>query len=224
MKNFNNVRFSFGEELANAISHGLGLAFSIVATILLLVRGANYGSGEHIVSFSIFGASMINLYLSSTLNHSLRSGTKAKDFFHNYDQIAIYLLIAGTYTPMALVVMKGNWGWTMFGLEWGLAIAGILVKSILPNKYERGVNIFVIISFIMMGWMLLFFLIPLFQGMHPMGMGFIFIGGACYTLGVIFFKLEGKMPYAHLVWHLFVLAGTVCHWLAIFQYVAPLEV
>lgn len=222
MAEFKNSRFSFGEELANAISHGIGLAFSIIATILLLIRGIESGNPEHIVSFSIFGFGMINLYLSSTLNHSLRSGTKAKNFFHNYDQIAIYFLIAGTYTPIALVAMKGGWGWTLFGLEWGLAIAGILVKTMLPNKYERGVNIFVVLSFIMMGWMMLFFLIPLTKGLAPMGLGLIFIGGAFYTLGVIFFKLEGKLPYAHLIWHIMVLGGTVCHWLAIYNYVSPI--
>ncbi|MDY0286753.1 MAG: hemolysin III family protein, partial [Bacteroidales bacterium] len=159
MTEFKNSRFSFGEELANAISHGAGLVFSLVAAILLVIQSAGTGNTEFIVSSAIFGAAMINLYLSSTLNHSLRSGSSAKNFFHNYDQIAIYLLIAGTYTPIALVVMKGNWGWTLFGLEWGLALAGILVKSFLPNKYERGVNIFVVLSFIMMGWMMLFFLI-----------------------------------------------------------------
>lgn len=218
MTEFKNSRFSFGEELANAISHGAGLVFSLVAAILLVIQSAGTGNTEFIVSSAIFGAAMINLYLSSTLNHSLRSGSSAKNFFHNYDQIAIYLLIAGTYTPIALVVMKGNWGWTLFGLEWGLALAGILVKFFLPNKYERGVNIFVVLSFIMMGWMMLFFLIPLIHGFQPMGLGYIFIGGACYTIGVIFFKMEGKIPYSHLIWHLFVLGGTVCHWLAIIGY------
>lgn len=205
------IRFTKGEEISNAISHGLGWAFSIVATVLMIVTAARHGA-VNVVAASIFGASMINLYMSSTMNHSLRLGSKAKDFFHNYDQIAIYLLIAGTYTPIALVALDGNWGWTMFGLQWGLALLGIVVKLFLPNKFEKGVNIITVASFVLMGWMLLFFLIPLYQNLTATGIWLLFIGGMCYSLGIIFFKLEGKMPYSHLVWHLMVVGGTVCHW------------
>lgn len=213
------VRFTKGEELSNAISHGLGWVFSIVATVLMLVMTSRKGGSMAIVSAAVFGASMINLYMSSTMNHSLRLGSKAKDFFHNYDQIAIYLLIAGSYTPIALMGVQAHWGWTMFGLEWGLAIIGVVAKTLLPNKFEKGVNVFTVISFILMGWMLLFFMIPMFANISAMGVWMILIGGMAYTLGVIFFKLEGKMPYAHLVWHLFVIGGTVCHWVAIQFYI-----
>lgn len=206
------IRFTKGEELSNAISHGLGWVFSIVATILLVVAAARQGSTIGIVASAIFGASMINLYMSSTMNHSLKLGSKAKDFFHNYDQIAIYLLIAGSYTPIALIGVEGSWGWTMFGLEWGLALLGVIIKLFLPNRFEKGVNIITVGSFILMGWMLLFFLIPLFNNISAAGMWLLFIGGFSYTFGVIFFKLEGKLPYAHLIWHLFVIGGTVCHW------------
>ncbi len=209
------VRFTKGEEISNAISHGMGWVFSIVATVLMVVVSARHSSAIAIVSSAVFGASMINLYMSSTMNHSLRSGTRAKDFFHNYDQVAIYLLIAGTYTPISLVALNGGWGWTMFGLQWGLALAGIIVKLCLPNKFEKGVNIFTVISFVLMGWMLVFFLVPMFRNISSTGLWLIFIGGACYTLGVIFFKLEGKVPYTHLIWHLMVIGGTVCHWCAI---------
>lgn len=209
------VRFSKGEELSNAISHGLGWALSIVATVLMVVFAAKGGKAIHIVSASVFGASMINMYMSSTMNHSLKLGTKAKDFFHNYDQIAIYLLIAGTYTPIGLVGLGGPWGWTIFGLEWGLAITGVIVKLFLPNKFEKGVNIFTVASFVLMGWMFLVFIVPIFSQISSAGVWLIFIGGLCYTLGVLFFKLEGKLRYTHLIWHLMVIAGTVCHWCAI---------
>lgn len=206
------MRFTKGEEISNAISHGLGWVFSIVATVLMIVTAARHGGAAGIVSASIFGASMINLYMSSTMNHSLRLGSKAKDFFHNYDQIAIYLLIAGTYTPIALVALDGDWGWTMFGLQWGLAVVGIVVKLFLPNKFEKGVNVITVSSFVLMGWMLLFFLIPIFNNLTSLGIWLLFVGGMCYSFGVIFFKLEGKMKYSHLVWHLMVIGGTVCHW------------
>lgn len=209
------IRFTKGEEISNAISHGMGWIFSIVATVLMIVVSARHNAAIAVVSTSIFGASMINLYMSSTMNHSLRAGTRAKDFFHNYDQIAIYLLIAGTYTPISLVALNGGWGWTMFGLQWGLALSGIIVKLCLPNKFEKGVNIFTVVSFILMGWMLVFFLAPMFRNISSSGLWLIFIGGACYSLGVVFFKLEGKVPYTHLIWHLLVIGGTVCHWCAI---------
>lgn len=206
------ARFTKGEEISNAISHGLGWVFSIVATVMLVVAASRSGSTIAVVSTAIFGASMINLYMSSTMNHSLKLGTKAKDFFHNYDQIAIYLLIAGTYTPIALIALNGDWGWVMFGLEWGLALLGVVVKLFLPNRFEKGVNIITVSSFILMGWMLLFFLVPLDHNLNSLGMWLLLIGGFSYTFGVIFFKLEGKLPYAHLIWHLFVIGGTVCHW------------
>ncbi|MBN2350851.1 MAG: hemolysin III family protein [Bacteroidales bacterium] len=210
-------RFSQGEEIANAISHGLGAIFGIVSLILLVIFSAKYATAWHVVSFSIYGTTLTVLYLSSTFNHSLKAG-KAKDFFHNFDQVAIYLLIAGTYTPIALVVLKGDWGWVMFGIQWGLAATGIVLKLFFTNTFEKGVAIFFILSYILMGWLLLFFLIPLFKHMPVMGMMFIFIGGACYTLGTVFFKLEKKINYSHLIWHLFVIAGSVMHFIAIFKY------
>jgi len=212
-----NNRFTKGEEIANSISQGLGAVFAIVALILMAVSSTRYGTVWHIVSFSIYGSFLILLYLSSTLNHSLKFGTKAKDFFHNFDQIAIFLFIAATYTPISLVVLRHDWGWVMFGIEWGFALTGVLLKIFIPNKFEKGVNIFYVISYLIMGYLFVIFLIPLYKHMHSMGVGFIFIGGACYTLGVVFFKLE-KIKFSHLVWHLLVIAGSVCHWLAIYLY------
>jgi len=212
-----NNRFTKGEEIANSISHGVGIIFAIIALVLMAVSSARYGTAWHIVSYVIFGSFLVLLYLSSTLNHSLPIGTKAKDFFHNFDQIAIFLFIAATYTPLSLVVIRNDWGWVMFGIEWGFALTGVILKVLIPNKFEKGVNIFYVIAYLVMGYLFVMFLIPLYKHMHPMGIGFIFIGGFCYTLGVIFFKME-KVKYSHLIWHLLVIAGSVCHWVAIFGY------
>lgn len=217
----NLQRFTKNEELANAISHGFGALLAIIGLILLVVFSTETGSTRHVVSFSIFGASMVILYLSSTLNHSLRPG-KAKDFFHNFDQVAIFLLIAGTYTPLSLVALNGDWGWTMFASQWGFAIAGITTKLFIPNRFEKGVNIFFIISYIVMGWMLLLFILPIFRNIPTLGIILILIGGLCYTLGTIFFKIK-NLKYAHLIWHIFVIAGTVFHWVAILWFVLPIK-
>ncbi len=210
-------RFTKGEELANAISHGVGLFLAISATAVIVLFASLTGNPWLITSTAIFGATLILLYFSSTMNHSLSHG-KAKDFFHNFDQIAIYLLIAGTYTPIALSVIRDNWGWTMFGIEWGLAIAGVLVKAFIPNKFERGVNLFVIISYVIMGWLLLLFLNPLIANLSTLSLILVFAGGLFYSLGIIFFKLE-KIKYSHLIWHLMVIGGSVCHWMALFVHV-----
>ena len=216
----NNQRFTKSEEIANAISHGLGVVFGIVALVFMLVTSyRNNGHGGHYVGAAIFGAGLIIMFLSSTLNHSLPFGTKLKDFFHNFDQIAIYFLIAGTYTPISLVSLKGDAGWSVFGIEWGMAITGIVAKLFLPNKFEKGVNLYVILSYFVLGWLLIFYIPQFTANLGPMGFGFIAIGGACYTLGIIFFLLEKRMKFSHLVWHLFVLGGAVCHWMAIWRYV-----
>lgn len=210
-------RFSKGEELANAISHGLGLFMSIAATSVIVIFSVLNGDAWMITSSAIFGATLILLYFSSTMNHSLQHG-KAKDFFHNFDQIAIYLLIAGTYTPLSISILRHDSGWLMFGIEWGFAIAGLLVKAFIPNKFERGVNVFVIISYVVMGWLLLLFINPLLNNLSTTSVILIFVGGLFYSLGIIFFKME-KLKYAHLIWHLMVIGGSVSHWIAIFIYV-----
>jgi len=212
-----NNRFTKGEEIAHSVSHGIGAIFAIVALVLMAVFSSRYGTAWHIVSFIIYGSFLVLLYVSSTLNHSLPFGSKAKDFFHNFDQIAIFLFIAATYTPISLVIIRNDWGWVMFGIELGFALTGVILKILIPNKFEKGVNIFYVIAYLVMGFLFVMFLIPLYKHMHPMGIGFIFIGGACYTIGVIFFKLE-KVKYSHLIWHLLVIAGSVCHWVAVFSY------
>ncbi|MDA3893946.1 MAG: hemolysin III family protein [Salinivirgaceae bacterium] len=205
-------RFSKQEELANSISHGVGFMLAIAATIIILIYSARYGNTWSIVSNAIFGATMILLYLSSTLNHILNQG-KVKNFFHNFDQVAIYFLIAGTYTPLSLMVIRNDWGWAMFGIEWGFALAGLLIKIFAPNNFEKGVHTFTIISYIIMGWLLLFFIKPLVHHLSSTSIVLIIAGGLSYTFGVFFFKLE-KLPYSHLIWHIMVMVGTACHWLA----------
>ncbi len=154
------LRFTNSEELANSISHGIGFILSIFATTLLIYYAKQNNDIWDITSTTVFSATLILLYLSSVMNHSLAHG-KAKDFFHNFDQIAIYLLIAGTYTPLALAGIRHDWGWVMFGIEWFLAVAGILIKVFIPNKFEKGVNVFIITSYVIMGWLLLLFIGPL---------------------------------------------------------------
>jgi hemolysin III len=210
-------RFTKSEELANAISHGIGLFMAIAASAVIIIFSSLKGNPWLIVSTSIFSATLILLYFSSTMNHSLAHG-KAKDFFHNFDQIAIYLLIAGTYTPLALAIIRNEWGWVMFAIQWSIAIAGLLVKAFIPNKFERGVNLFIILSYVIMGWLLLFFIIPLFNNLSTTSILLIFAGGFFYSFGIIFFKME-KLKFSHLIWHLMVIAGSVCHWIAIFIYI-----
>ena len=212
-----NNRFTKGEEIANSISHGLGAVLAIAALVIMAVFSSRYGTVWHIVSYSVYGTFLVLLFLTSTLNHSLPFGTKAKDFFHNFDQIAIYLFIAATYTPIALVVIRDDWGWVMFGVEWGLALTGVIFKIFIPNKFENGVAIFYIMAYVIMGWLFLLFLIPLFKHMHQMGIILILIGGVFYTIGVLFYKMN-KLKYNHLIWHLLVIAGSVSHWVAIFIY------
>lgn len=210
-------RFTKTEELANAISHGIALFLSIIATSVIVVFAVFKGDIWLIVSTAIFGATLVLLYFSSTMNHSLDAG-KTKNFFHNFDQIAIYLLIAGTYTPIALSIIRHDWGWVMFGIEWGLAISGLLIKIFIPNKFERGVNIFIIVSYVIMGWLLLAFLTPLINNLSTASLALLLAGGLFYTFGIIFFKME-KLKFSHLIWHLMVIGGSICHWLSIFLFV-----
>lgn len=214
-----NIKFSQKEELANAISHLSGALLSVAALVLMVHFSVLNGNGWHVVSTSIFGATMIVLYLSSTMTHILPMG-KAKDLFFNFDRIAIYLLIAGTYTPLALIALNGPLGWIIFGIEWGLAIVGILMILIRPGDYTTGVSTFYVISYAVMGWLILIAIVPMIRTLPLMGTLWILIGGACYTLGILFFKVV-KFPYHHLLWHILVLAGTISHFFAVFFYMIP---
>ncbi len=208
------LRFSDSEELANSISHGIGFILSILAATLLIYFALLSNDIWKIASTSVFSATLILLYFSSVMNHSLPRG-KAKDFFHNFDQIAIYLLIAGTYTPLALAGIRHDWGWVMFGIEWVLAVTGILVKVFIPNKFEKGVNIFIITSYVIMGWLLLLFIGPLAKNLTNSSFALVLAGGFFYTSGILFFGMK-TLRFSHLIWHVMVIGGSFCHWLAIF--------
>ncbi len=212
-------KFSRGEELANAISHLIGALFGVVALVLMIQHSLSRGNGWHLISTSVFGATMIALYLSSTFTHILPAG-RAKDWFFNVDRIAIYFLIAGTYTPIALVTLNGPLGWTIFGIEWGMALVGTFLILNGPGEFNKGVNTFYVVSYAVMGWLLLIAIGPIFRSIPLMGALWILIGGLCYTIGIVFYNTL-KFPYHHLVWHLWVLAGTVSHFFAVFFYIIP---
>ena len=214
-----NIKFSKNEELANALSHFTGTLLAVAALVLMISRSSVNGNSWHVVSSSIFGASMIVLYFSSTLTHILPMG-KTKDWFFNFDRIAIYLLIAGTYTPIALITLSGPLGWVIFGIEWGLALTGTLMILLKPGDFNTGVSTFYVISYAIMGWLILMAIVPVISLLPMMGSLWILIGGLCYTLGIVFFKIL-RFPYHHLVWHLLVLAGTISHFFAVFFYIIP---
>ncbi len=216
------TRFTPREELANAISHGTGAFLGLVGLVWLVIAGIRAGSAWHVASFVIFGTSLLVLYLSSTLNHGLPP-SRAKEFFHNFDQVAIYLLIAGTYTPFALIALNGWAGWALFAAEWTLAAVGIARKLLKPNQFEAGVSLATIVSFVVMGWLGVFIVKPLIERVGMGALLWLLAGGAFYTGGIVFFKME-RMRYHHLVWHIFVLAASACHFVAIYRYLLPLEV
>lgn len=215
----NSKRFSDGEELANALSHLSGTILSVAALVLMLVFSALRGNAWHIISSAVFGASMIILYLSSTLTHWLPSG-KLKDAFFTLDQIAIFILIAGTYTPLSLLALHGTIGWIVFSIEWGLAIIGIVRVLTRNNIYDSGVKIVDILLYAGMGWLVVFVAGAVLDTIPLMGFIWIIIGGLFYTLGIVFYKVA-KFPYHHLVWHLMVIGGTASHFIAIFLYILP---
>jgi hemolysin III len=198
------------EEIANAVLHGVGLGLSIAVLVALVVLGRIHGNILYIVSFSVYGSTLILLYLSSTLYHSFPQG-KVKDIFEIFDHSAIYLLIAGTYTPITLIAIKGGFGWTMFGIIWSIAICGILFKVFWIKKFVVLSTVF----YMIMGVFIVSAIKPIFSNMNTTSIVFLFIGGASYLLGTIFF-LWRKIKYHHAVWHLFVLGGSICHFFTMF--------
>jgi len=209
-------RFTRSEDLANAYSHLLGALLSVAALALLVVFAAVRGNAWHIVTFAIFGTSMIILYSSSAIAHWLPEG-RTKDSFFIMDQVAIYILIAGTYTPLSLVALGGRVGWVIFGLQWGMALFGIIRVLTKNRKFEKGVPLLDIAIYAGMGWMVIFVAETVLKNISLMGLIWILIGGLFYTTGIIFFKVA-KFKFHHLVWHLMVIGGSVSHFTAIFFY------
>ncbi len=201
------------EELANSISHGLGLLAALLAALVLVSSAVREGDTARIVGASTFGATMVLLYLCSTLYHAWPNN-KNKRTFQMLDHMAIYLLIAGTYTPFTLGVLSGVWGWTLFGVVWTLAIIGIVLKGLYGVRHRTlstGM-------YLAMSWIAIFAAGPFSRLMHAEGLFWLLGGGIVYTVGVIFFALDDRVRYSHFVWHLFVIAGTACHFVAVFFY------
>ncbi|HEC11697.1 MAG TPA: hemolysin III family protein [Acidiferrobacteraceae bacterium] len=206
---------SFGEEVANAISHGVGFVGAIAALPILVVAAVNRGDVAGVVAASVFGATMILLYLASTVYHALPK-SQAKRVFQVLDHAAIFLLIAGTYTPFTLGVLRGAWGWTLFGLVWGIALFGVVLKAVGGVKFQTLSTCL----YLVMGWLVLIAIVPLWQAMPLWGLIWLLVGGLSYTIGVGFFVVE-RRPYFHFVWHLFVVMGTACHFVAVLWYSGP---
>lgn len=209
----NALYYSKREEQLNVISHGIGFVLSIFALVFLVVFSSLKGSVWHIISFAIYGISLVVLYLASTLFH-LAKNQKTRNRLNVFDHTSIYLLIAGTYTPFALVTLQGPWGWSIFGLIWGLAICGIVLKFFFTGKY----NLLSTLLYIFMGWIIVIAIVPLVQTFPFNGLIWLFAGGLFYTAGAVFFLID-RIRYNHAIFHFFVLAGSACHFVAVFNYV-----
>ena len=206
---------SLGEEIANAVSHGVGLAAAVAAVPVLVLAAVSRGSVRLVVACSVFAASLVLLYAASTLYHAIPY-PRAKGVLRVIDHVAIYLLIAGSYTPFALGVLHGDWGWWLFGAIWTLAASGILFKTTLGFRFPR----LSVLIYLLMGWMAVIAARPLYLTLPAAGLGWLLAGGLLYTGGVIFYRWE-RLRYGHLVWHLFVLAGSACHFWAVLRYAVP---
>ena len=202
---------TLGEEIASSISHGVGLFAALVGTPVLIVVAAHRGVAA-VVGSAVFAASLILLYASSTLYHALPD-ERAKRVFRVLDHSAIFVIIAGTYTPFTLTVLPPAWGWSLFGVIWGLAILGIVLRAVGLMRHQ----VVLTILYLVMGWLALIAIRPLTQELPAAGIAWIVAGGALYTAGVPFFAAT-RVRYAHFVWHLFVLAGTTCHYVAVLRY------
>ncbi len=209
---------SLGEEIANCLTHGVGLLASLVGVPLLVLAAAGRGDALLVVGCSVFAASLVAVYASSTLYHALPP-SRAKEILRVLDHTAIYLLIAGTYTPFTLGVLRGALGWTLFGLVWSLAALGILLKTVFRMRYERAA----MLLYVAMGWLAVVAIQPITAVMPFSGLLWLLAGGLLYTGGLAFYAWE-QQRHSHTVWHLFVLGGSACHFFAVLWYAAPAAV
>jgi hemolysin III len=205
---------SLGEEIANSVSHGLGLLAAVVASPFLIIGAFRHGSLAALVGASVFATAMVLLYLTSTIFHALPV-RRAKQVFELLDHSAIYVMIAGTYTPFTLGVLRGTWGWTLFGLVWGMAFVGILLKTI-GGIRSTTVSTWIYLA---MGWLVVIAADAVWTLVPQWGLFWLIAGGVAYSAGVAFFLFE-RVRYFHFIWHLFVLAGTACHFIAVLWYAA----
>ncbi len=210
------IEYSLGEEIFSAISHGVGALFGIFATVYMVVVSALAGSVWAVVCGAIYGGTLIILFSMSTLYHAI-ANRKAKLVFRVLDHSTIFLLIAGTYTPISLIALKGALGWVIFGIEWGVAILGIVFNSISIEKFK----VFSMIGYVVCGWMIVIAAVPLIQSVSFAGLMYLLDGGLFYTLGLVFYKI--KVRYMHSIWHLFVLVGALLQYIAVAYQVLPLS-
>lgn len=208
------THYHLGDILANAITHGVGAALAVVGAVYLIAASTR-GTAWHVVSCSVFAGTLVLVYLCSTLYHSLVR-TRARHVFQVLDHAAIYLLIAGTYTPFTLISLRGPVGWTLFGVVWGLAVAGIIFKSLALGKYEVASAL----VYLFQGWFVILAAHPLLNAIGWHGMMWLGAGGVAYTLGIVFFALD-RRRYFHALWHLFVLAGSAAHYFGVLYFVVP---
>lgn len=201
-------------ERFNSISHMVGAALALAGSVVLIVLAARLGDPWKIVSFSVYGTMLVLLYVFSTLYHSVRG--PAKSVLQKFDHCSIYLLIAGTYTPFALVSLRSTWGWWLFGVIWGLALVGIVQEI----WWAKGARILSLIIYVLMGWLAMAVVLPLWKALTPAGFAWLAAGGACYTLGIAFYVLDQRVRHGHGLWHLFVLGGSICHFFTVLLYVA----
>ena len=206
---------SVGEEIANSVSHDIALLAALVATPVLITTAVRRGDAAGVVGASVFASTMLLLYLTSTLYHAL-ARNRAKPVFQVLDHGAIFLLIAGTYTPFTFGVLRGPWGWTLFGLVWSLALAGVVLKAVAGVRYPR-LSTYLYLA---MGWLALIAIRPLWLYVPAWGLFWLLAGGLAYTAGVVFFATDERIRYNHFIWHLFVIAGTACHFVAVLLYAA----
>jgi len=203
-----------GEEIINSITHGIGALLSIAALVVLIVVAGKHGDVWHLVSFSIYGFTLILLYLSSTLYHSF-SNPKIKNLFARLDHVSIFLLIAGTYTPILLTSLRGAWGWTLFAIIWTVALVGAVIRSIYLHRFRK----LMVAIYLIMGWMFVLAGKQIYLSLPMESLTFLVLGGIAYSVGVIFYMWR-NLPYSHGIWHLFVLTGSVLHFFAIYHIIA----
>jgi hemolysin III len=203
------------EELANSITHGFGLLLATAGTVALVVLASLHGTARHIVTCSIYSGTLIFMYAASTVYHSVQHA-RMKHVLRVIDHSAIYLLIAGTYTPFTLVTLRGGWGWTLFGIVWGLSVVGIVWKAIFIRRFAIVSGVI----YVLMGWMVVIAAKPLLQRVPPGAIAWLVAGGIAYTAGLVFFASK-RIPHHHAIWHVFVLVGSICHYIAVLLYVVP---
>ena len=206
-----------GEEIANSITHGVGAALAVGGLVVMVAFASLTGDPWQVVACSVFGATMVLLYTASTLYHSI-SQPRAKSVLRVFDHCAIFLLIAGTYTPFTLISLRGPWGWSLFGVVWGCALAGIILRTVVGNRW-RGLSVAL---YVIMGWVAVVAVRPLLGAVEPGGLILMVFGGLAYTAGIAFYAWR-KLPYHHAIWHGFVLVGSALHFFAILFYVVPVS-